>query len=260
MGFSAELELAKDAALKAGELVMQYFNKPIEVIEKSPNNPVTEADYKSDELIKKLLKTARPDYGWLSEETIDDNSRKKSELVWMVDPIDGTRAFIKGLPHFSISIALVKNGESVLGVVYNPATNEMFFAQSGNGAFKNQKQIFASDTRNLETARMLGDRHMFNSKQWPIKWPDFQVEQRNSIAYRIALVAGGEFDGAIATTPKNDWDIAAGAIIAKEANAKFTDHLGKNFIFNQENPLQRSLVVSNSNIFNDILGHLSHIV
>lgn len=260
MGFSAELELAKDAALKAGDLIMQYFNKPIEVIEKSPNNPVTEADYKSDELIKSLLKEARPNYGWLSEETIDDNSRKKSDLVWMVDPIDGTRAFIKGLPHFSISIALVKNGQAILGVVYNPATNEMFYAQDQIGAFKNQNQIFASETKSLESAKMLGDRHMFQSKKWPIKWPDFKVEQRNSIAYRIALVASGEFDGAIATTPKNDWDIAAGAIIAKEANAKFADHLGNDFLFNQETPLQRSLVVSNSNIFNDILGHLSHIV
>ena len=137
---------------------------------------------------------------------------------------------------------------------------ELFYAQEGSGAFKNQSQIFASETTSLESAKMLGDRHMFHSKKWPIKWPDFKVEQRNSIAYRIALVASGEFDGAIATTPKNDWDIAAGAIIAKEANAKFTDHLGNDFRFNQETPLQRSLVVSNSNIFNDILGHLSHIV
>lgn len=254
-----DLEIAKDAAKKAGALIMSYFNKPLEIIEKSHNNPVTEADFKSDELLNKLLLGARPDYAWLSEESIDDGSRFEKSKIWMIDPIDGTRAFIKGLPHFSISIGLVENGEVVLGVIYNPATQEMFYASKNNGAFKNDVQIFASQTKDLLGAKMLGDAHMFQSKSWPKPWPQMDINQRNSIAYRMALVASGEFDCAIATAPKHYWDVAAGTIIIQEAKGKVTDHKGRDFHFDQTNSLERSLAATNIMLYDDIISRLSHI-
>lgn len=260
MDLLKDLEIAKDAALKAGSLVMSYFNKSIEVIEKSPNNPVTEADFKSDELLQNLLLNERPQYGWLSEETKDDGSRFEKKQIWMVDPIDGTRAFIKGLPHFSISIALIDNNEPVIGIIYNPATNEFFHAVKGHGSFKNDILLSHQGSAELLGAKMLGDANMFSSKKWPIAWPDMEISQRNSIAYRMALVASGEFDAAIATNPKNYWDVAAGTIILKEANKKITDHLGNEFHFNQQIPLLRSLVASNLNLHSEILYRLGHIV
>lgn len=259
MALLQDLEIAKNAANMAGELVMSYFNKPIEVIEKSPNNPVTEADFKADELLQKTLLGARPNYGWLSEETKDDGSRFEKSRIWMVDPIDGTRAFIKGLPHFSISIALIENGEAILGIIFNPATNEMFYAIKGNGAFKNDMPIFASNSNMLDGAKMLGDKNMFASKSWPNAWPQMEISQRNSIAYRMALVASGEFDAAIATAPKNYWDVAAGTIIIKEAKGIITDHKGQDYHFDRNQPLQRSLIAANINLHPLILSRLSHI-
>ncbi|MBN8649688.1 MAG: 3'(2'),5'-bisphosphate nucleotidase CysQ [Caulobacterales bacterium] len=259
MNLLNDLELAKSAAIKTGDMVMTYFNKPIEVIEKSPNNPVTEADYKADELLQTILKVQRPEYGWLSEETKDDGSRFENSKIWMVDPIDGTRAFIKGLPHFTISIALIENGDAVLGVIYNPATGEMFNAAKNNGAYKNNKPILSSNSSQLSGAKMLGDKNMFSSKSWPTQWPEMIIEQRNSIAYRMALVASGEFDAAIATAPKNYWDVAAGTIILKEANGKITDHKGQEFHFDRNLPLQKSLVASNLNLHTELLSRLSHI-
>jgi myo-inositol-1(or 4)-monophosphatase len=259
MDFSEDMALAQKAVLAAGEIVMSYFNTDIKVIEKSPNNPVTEADFKADETLKSILLDKRPNYGWLSEETKDDGSRNKKDFVWIVDPIDGTRAFIKGLPHFSISVALIYKNKPVLGIIYNPATKENFYAILGKGAFKNGNPIEPTNNNKLEGAKILGDNGMFNSKLWPKKWPKMDIQQRNSIAYRIALVAAGEFDGAIATTPKNDWDIAAGMIIANEAGAIISDHKGNEYELNGALALQSSVVVSNKFIRAEILDRLSHI-
>jgi myo-inositol-1(or 4)-monophosphatase len=253
-----DMEITIKAVRGASEIILSYFNTDYEIRDKSPNNPVTAADLATDKFLKAELLGARPEYGWLSEEEIDDGSRHKAQRTWFVDPIDGTRAFIKGLPHFSISIALVENNQPILGVIYNPVTEELFTAIKGKGAFKNGLPIKASQTDTLENARMLGAAHMFHSKLWLREWPIMQINQRNSIAYRMALVASGEFDSAIATTTKNDWDLAAGALILIEAGGFATNHLGEPFAFNG-NLKQRSLLACCQGLKNELLDRLAHI-
>ena len=129
-----ELSLAKDAAIEAGNLILNYYKADYEIKDKGYQNPVTTADHASDAFLKEMLTKAYPDYGWLSEETVDSKERLNKERVWVVDPLDGTKEFIEGVPHFVVSIALVESGLPIVGVLYNPVTAEMFSASNGNGA------------------------------------------------------------------------------------------------------------------------------
>jgi myo-inositol-1(or 4)-monophosphatase len=135
LGRRADVELALEAAVAAGAAVMESFGRPMEVVEKAPDQPVTPADLEADGILRARLLGARPGYGWLSEETADRPDRLGAERVWIVDPIDGTRSFIAGRPEFAISIGLAERGEAVLGVVHNPATGELFWAVRGGGAY-----------------------------------------------------------------------------------------------------------------------------
>ena len=141
MNLTADLALALEAASEAGAVAMRYFGTQMDVRDKSPNNPVSDADLAIDALLKERLLAKRPDYGWLSEETVDDQSRQSARFCWVVDPIDGTRAFIKAKPHFTICIGLLAESKPVLGVVFNPATGEMFDAFQGGGARLNDHKI-----------------------------------------------------------------------------------------------------------------------
>ena len=130
--------LAKEAAIEAGKIVMKYFQtSSYEIKDKSINNPVTTADYEANQIIKDTLFKEDHDYGWLSEETVDSKERLNKENIWVVDPIDGTKEFIEGVPHFTISIGMVSNGKPVIGVIYNPAKNELFSAFKGGGSMLN---------------------------------------------------------------------------------------------------------------------------
>jgi myo-inositol-1(or 4)-monophosphatase len=121
--------LAREAAIEAGKVIMKYFQtSSYDIKEKSINNPVTTADYEANQIIEEILFKEDSGYGWLSEETVDSDIRLKKDYVWVVDPIDGTKEFIEGIPQFSISIGLVELGKPILGVIYNPAKNELFSA------------------------------------------------------------------------------------------------------------------------------------
>jgi myo-inositol-1(or 4)-monophosphatase len=257
--YTADLALALEAAKEAGALAMRYFGAPMDVRDKSPNNPVSEADLAIDTLLKAKLGAARPDYGWLSEETADDQSRLSARKVWVVDPIDGTRAFIKAKPHFTICIGLLDQGIPVVGVVFNPATGEMFEASHNGGARLNGVSIAPSDTNALEHCAMLGDPAMFKHPAWPVPWPDMDVVSRNSIAYRMCLVAAGQFDGAIALSAKNDWDLVAAAVIVHEAGALATTHEGQAFAYDHVIPLQKSLVVAGKALHPLLIERVNHV-
>lgn len=259
MDYRADLALAIDAAQEAGALAMRYFGTTMDVRDKSPNNPVSEADLAVDALLKSKLGTARPDYGWLSEETADDHSRLSAAKVWVVDPIDGTRAFIKAKPHFTICIGLLDQSHPVVGVVFNPATGEMFEASHRGGARLNGVPIVPSATDVIENCAMLGDPGMFKHPAWPIPWPDMDVVSRNSIAYRMCLVAAGHYDGAIALSAKSDWDVAAAAVIVAEAGALATTHEGAAFRYDHVVPLQKSLVVAGKGLHPLLIERVSHV-
>jgi myo-inositol-1(or 4)-monophosphatase len=256
---AADLALALEAAQEAGALAMRYFGTAMDVRDKSPNNPVSEADLAIDALLKERLLTARPDYGWLSEETADDHSRLSSKRVWVVDPIDGTRAFIKAKPHFTICIGLLDGGKPVVGVVFNPATGEMFEAMLGTGARLNGVNMSPSTTPAIENCAMLGDQAMFRHPAWPQKWPEMDIVSRNSVAYRVCLVAAGHFDAAMALSSKHDWDLAAAVLIAYEAGAMATTHDGEDFAFDHAIPLQKSLVVAGQRLHPLLIERVKHV-
>ena len=259
MELAADLALAVAAATEAGAMAMRYFGGQLDVRDKSPNNPVSDADLAIDAFLQERLRKARPDYGWLSEESVDDRSRYSARFCWVVDPIDGTRAFIKAKPHFTICIGLLADNEPVLGVVFNPATGEMFEAATGQGARLNGVAIAPSTCDTIEGCAMLGDPGMFRHPAWQPPWPQMDVVSRNSIAYRMCLVAAGQYDGAIALSAKNDWDLVAAAVIVAEAGAIATTHDGAAFVYNQPDPRQISLVVAGSALHSLLIGRVHHV-
>ena len=239
-----DLDLIREAALAAGVLAMQERDLGLKINHKDGGSPVTNADVAVDEMLKSVLLAARPDYGWLSEETPDTADRLSRRRIFVVDPIDGTVAYMKGKPWWCIPIAVVEDGRPVAAVIHAPALNETFCATLGGGATLNGQPITASDTDDLDDASVLADARLMEGPHWDEPWPPMRYEKRNAIAYRMALVAAGAFDAAIALTPKWDWDICAGALIAQEAGAVVSDHHGHPWRFNQPDPRQNSLICS----------------
>jgi myo-inositol-1(or 4)-monophosphatase len=256
---SADLDLIREAALEAGELAMKHRRRGVKVRYKAGNSPVTDADLAVDALLTRRLREARPDYGWLSEETADNADRLSARRLFVVDPLDGTRAYVKDKPWFAVCIGVVEGEQAVAGVVHAPALDETWEAERGSGARLNGAPIRASGTATLDDCRMLGDARMFAHPSWKQPWPAMRVESRNSIAYRMCLVADGRHDAAVALNVKFDWDVAAASVIVEEAGAIATDHKGRAFRFNQPIAEQASLVCAAPALHPLILARTSHI-
>jgi myo-inositol-1(or 4)-monophosphatase len=236
--------LLKNATREAGELGLTYFRKSIAVKRKIDGSEVSEADLALDVALKLALHASRPDYGWLSEETEDDPRRLKSKRVWMIDPIDGTNAFLRQVPEWTVSAALVEDGRPVLGAVFNPATNEFFHAMRGRGAFLNDRPIAASKKNTLDGAFLIASGGLFKKKIWKEPWPEVTTKWVNSVAYRLALVACGRADATISLSNKSEWDLAAAALLVEEAGGIVTDHHGEVHHYNRVPPRFPSLVAS----------------
>ena len=241
---ASDLALIRDAAHAAGALALSERDAGLKIWSKTEGSPVTNADMAVDALLKKTLLEARPDYGWLSEETADSPDRLTRRRIFVVDPIDGTVAYMKNRPWWCVPIAVVEDGLPVAAVIYAPSLGETFEATLGGGARLNGRPITASDADTLDDAAVLADARLMEGPQWPEPWPVMRYEKRNALAYRMALVAAGAFDAAIALTPKWDWDVCAGALIAQEAGACVSDHHGRPWRFNRPDPRQTSLVCS----------------
>jgi myo-inositol-1(or 4)-monophosphatase len=238
----SDLALISAAAKDAVGIALR-LQTPDLVVEKKPDgSPITGADRAVDDFLRQRLTAARPDYGWLSEETPDGPERLLKDKVFIVDPIDGTRSYMRGKPYWAVCIAVASQGEPVAGVVYAGALDERYAAEKGGGATLNDQPIQPSAVAQLEDSRMLGDDKLFSHPGWARPWPPMLVETRNAIAYRIALVASGAFDAAVALSAKSEWDVAAAALIAEEAGAKVTDHKGRRFVFNTPKAKAPSLV------------------
>lgn len=242
MKLAAELALLRDAALEAGELALAERARGPRTWSKPDGSAVTSADIAVDRLLRDRLLGARPDYGWLSEETADGPERLSSPCLFVVDPIDGTVAYMKNRPWWCIPLALVRDGQPVAAVIHCPAVGETYCATLGGGSELNGEPISASLTDTLEGASVLGDARLVEGPRWPEPWPAMRFESRSAIAYRMALVAAGVFDAALALTPKWDWDVCAGALIVQEAGGRVSDHHGGPWRFNQPDPRQKSLV------------------
>ncbi|MBK5197997.1 MAG: 3'(2'),5'-bisphosphate nucleotidase CysQ [Methyloceanibacter sp.] len=236
--------LLKQAAREAGDLAFSYFRQQIEVKRKPDGSEVSEADLAVDTALKLELIGKRPDYGWLSEETADNPERLERRRVWMVDPIDGTNAFLRHVPEWTVSAALVEDGVPVMGVVFNPATKEFFHAMHGRGAFLNDQPIKASGISTLDGAKLIASGGLFKKKIWKEPWPEVKTRWVNSVAYRLALVACGQADATISLSAKCEWDLAGAAIIVEEAGGIITDHHGEGHLYNRASPRFPSLVAS----------------
>lgn len=198
--------------------------------EKVPGHPVSEADLEIDDMLRRSLGAIDPAAGWLSEEAADTVHRLDLERVWVVDPIDGTRDYLRGRPGWAVSVALVEHGAVRIGILAAPARNELWVAELGKGATRNGRALRAGARIHLPGARVPAD-------QLPRHDRDLSaVEKPNSIALRMAMVAADEADLVATVRWGNEWDIAAAALIAQEAGAVVTDALGDTLSFNRPQP------------------------
>jgi myo-inositol-1(or 4)-monophosphatase len=254
-----DLELILDVAHAAGALALEMRAGDLNVRLKAGSSPVTDADLAADALLIERLRGARPDYGWLSEETADDPARLGAQRLFLVDPIDGTSAYASGQPWWSVSVAVIEAGRPVAGVVYAPELGETYAAVAGAGASLNGAPIAASVANVLEGCAIVGDEQMLQKREWAEPWPEVRIAWRSSTAYRMCLVASGAADAALALARKHDWDLAAADLIAREAGGFVGDHLGRGFIYNRPEPMQRSLVCAAPGLAPLILERVRHI-
>jgi myo-inositol-1(or 4)-monophosphatase len=239
-----DLALLADAAHAAGQILRDRFGGALETWSKGAAGPVTDVDLAVDKLLRETLTAARPAYGWLSEETADDSARLGKARAFSVDPLDGTRAFIQGVPDFCTSLAVVENGAPVAAVVLNPIKQEVFAAAKGQGATLNGRAITVSARDQLEGAHLPGQPGFYRDKRWPAPWPPLRATPRMALSYRLALVACGEFDGMVALGFKHEWDLAAGVLLVEEAGGRVSDPWGESLIFNQPDPRLPGAVAS----------------
>jgi myo-inositol-1(or 4)-monophosphatase len=252
---AADLALALRATREAGEAVMGWFRADPEVRFKSPDQPVTEADLAADRILHRALLGERPGYGWLSEETADSPARLACERLWVVDPIDGTNSFVLGRAEFALSVALVDGGRAVLGVVFNPATGELYHAVDGGGAFLNGVPIRVSTTApDAPVLRISASRWEMERGELDHFHAPWQVSPLGSTAYKMAKVAEGATDVFISAGPKNEWDVAGAAVIVAEAGGRVTGPRGIPFCYNQPNPAWRGVVASNGLLHDAVLA------
>jgi myo-inositol-1(or 4)-monophosphatase len=254
-----DLALIVEAAHAAGRLAASLREAGLSVELKDGASPVTNADLAADALLKETLQRARPDYGWLSEETADDRSRLAARRVFVVDPIDGTRAFLAGEPFWTVCVAVVEDGRPLAGVVVAPQLAESYAAAAGAGATLNGQLIRASGAGVLEGCGMIAHPRMFQHEEWPEPWPAMNVSRRNSTAYRLCLVASGAADATVTFAAKHDWDLAAAEVIATEAGGYVGDHMGRAFVYNAPIPVQPSLVCAAPALAPLILDRVRHI-
>jgi len=244
-----DLNLLEDAVREAGHIARKFYGGDYKKWNKEGGSPVTEADLAVNKLLHDRLTSARPGYGWLSEENTDDPARLIRREVFVIDPIDGTIAFLKNRPHFTICAAIVVDGRPCCGVVYNPISDELYSARTGAGAHRNGGAIHVGHRDRLEGCALLGDRTQF--LQAP--WPPMHVQNRNSVAYRLVLVADGSADASVSLTAKRDWDLAAADVILHEAGGLLTDTSGAVLIYNRPVTKQASLIAANPALHSQVV-------
>lgn len=252
-----DLALLTDAARKAGEIALRFWRQAPKAWEKPGQGPVTEADLAVNAALRDMLRSARPDYGWLSEEDPDSETRLETEFQFILDPIDGTRSFIAGEDVFAISLAVVQNGVARAGVVYLPALDRLYTATDHGPALKDGQPIMASKQQGIEGARLLTTAQALQPQHWPGGVPDLKRSFRASLAYRLCLVAEGRHDGMLTLRDAWEWDIAAGSLIAARAGAAVTDRTGQTLRFNQPNPLAPGVLVAAPGLHAALLQRLT---
>jgi myo-inositol-1(or 4)-monophosphatase len=254
---AALAQAVRDAARQAGELALPYFRAgqatAAKLWYKGHSSPVTEADIALDTFLKDHLLRLLPEAGWLSEETADDPARLEREWVWIVDPIDGTRAFASGHPDWAVSIALVKGSRPVLGVLHAPILDNLYEARLGQGAWRNGERLQASQASTFATARVAGPKPLMDRLERRIG-PIERLPKVPSLALRLARVAEGTIDVGLASSNAQDWDIAAADLILQEAGALLTDLAGAAPVYNKPQPSHREMIAVASGLHPRAIG------
>jgi myo-inositol-1(or 4)-monophosphatase len=230
------------SGLDAARVVFRRFTAGAIAAEyKAGHDPVTEADTALDAVLREQL--LRPGEGWLSEESVDDLDRLEKSRVWVVDPLDGTREFVDGIPEYCVSIAMVENGRPIAGGICNPATDEVFLGSLDSGVTYNGIPAHSSQRSSLEGARVLASRSEIKRGEWRrFENAAFQIQPMGSVAYKLALVSAGLADATFTLTPKNEWDVAAGAALVESAGGFVRSLNGHPLRCNNRSPLLPGLL------------------
>jgi myo-inositol-1(or 4)-monophosphatase len=252
--------LAHDAALlresvrEAGRLALSLFRTELKNWTKGASSPVSEADIRVNDLLEERLRAATPDYGWLSEESVDDDTRLGKARVWIVDPIDGTRGYLAGREDWCVSVALVEDASPLLAAVFAPATDEFFFAARGEGAARNDVPVHATPGTELDFSRIAGPKPLV--ERLNLSAGEITLYPRiGSLALRLCRVAQGSLDAAFAGGQSRDWDLAAANLIVQEANGNMTALSGEEILYNRREVTHGVLVAAGRDRHARIVEH-----
>jgi myo-inositol-1(or 4)-monophosphatase len=254
-----ERELAEltSTIKRAGARALELSKQGFEVHTKKDRSPVTTADLEVNRILHEMWRTRFPDDAWLSEESPDDQARLNKARVWVVDPIDGTKAFVNRLPEFCISVGLVENGTPVLGAILNPSTDELFTALRHKGLFLNGTPITLSSPIGSMSHIMVTPWELRNGR-WDGLNSHIQCRPMYSIAHSLALVAAGRVQATLTIEPENEWDLAAGVLLIQESGGTVADADGRAFIFNQPTPRFRGVIAVSATAREDLRPLLQH--
>jgi myo-inositol-1(or 4)-monophosphatase len=245
LGHSADAALLRESVQEAGAHALKLHARGFRQWEKPDGSLLTDVDIAIDKLLKKLLHDPRPGYGWLSEESPDDLRRLEAQRCWVLDPIDGTRAFARNGATWCVGAALVEHGRPVLSCIFHPQISRLYFAEINKGATLNNQPVKLADVAvGADRARVMGPRRFTDALAR--RGATIVPAMDTPLLARFAMLASGELDAIVATAPKQDWDLAPGELLATEAGGKVTDLLGRDMIYNQQSRMQEGLVASAS--------------
>jgi len=255
---SAYLEILRriEAAISdAREVFSRFTPGAIDAEFKAGHDPVTAADRAIDAVLRQNLLCDGE--GWLSEESVDDFARLEKKNVWVVDPLDGTREFVKGIPEFCVSIGYVESGRPVAGGIHNPATGETFIGSVDTGVLYNGKPATASAHSSLQGALTLASRSEVKRGEWkPFENAALQIRPMGSVAYKLALVSAGLADITFTLTPKHEWDVAAGVALVLSGGGFVSTLESADFRGNNKNPLLSGLIACAPHLRGELLALL----
>jgi myo-inositol-1(or 4)-monophosphatase len=253
-----DLALIRKAAREAGEIALSFFGKEPEVWWKNEGrSPVSAADFAANDCLQNLLLKARPHYGWLSEETDDDSERLGRDTVFVVDPIDGTRAFIAREKTWCVSVAVVHQGVPVAGVLFAPALEEEFTATADGPALKNGMTIRVSEEKPGAPREIAVAEDMLGHFPKAFRDTLHRIRHVPSLAYRLAMVADGRIDGTVVKRNSHDWDLAAADLILARAGGRLLDLKGNRLVYNRADVKQDVLCGGAEHVLESLITNLA---
>jgi myo-inositol-1(or 4)-monophosphatase len=256
VSYREELGRIRSALSEAVEVLRDFTPGAVEASMKAGGHPVTEADTRINDRLLAIL--PRAGEGWLSEESADDAERLGRERVWIVDPLDGTKEFVAGIPEWSVSIGLVENGIPVAGGILNPVNDEWILGARGGEVLLGREPVRVTETADLANAVVLASRSELGRGEWErFAEAPFTVRPMGSVAYKLALVAAGRVDATWTLVPKHEWDIAAGTALVTAAGGTVVEKDGNPVVFNAPRPKVTGLIASGARLHRPIMEYLA---